>query len=388
MNNLNVAPVIGLVVTGFDKGGLEQVVFNLYEGYRKNGWETYILCEKGSNAGYFAGKLYSPEHLCIFEGDRDTFLSFCYQKHITHLHYHYNTFFMQDARKFGIKTMYTIHNTYMWFDDAVFKRYGEILMHADAIVAVSEGVKDYFCNRAQIDKRDVDVILNGIDFEDMDYDRLPSGLTRKGLGIQPDNITACILASVLPAKHQIGLVGVMEEVKKKNDRVKLLIVGNCGDRAYHDKLKEEIDHSPAKDRIRILPFFDHHYIGEFLRSTVDIFILPTLYEGCSNAVLEAVYCEKPMVLTDVGNARDMIGHAAVKVVHPAYKNQIQTTLADVERIAYQKNASNRDEIADAVLEIAGNLDEWKRKAVSFSGEKTNYHRDIMVKKYMDLIRQL
>lgn len=388
MNNSNVAPVIGLVVTGFDKGGLEQVVFNLYEGYRKNGWETYILCEKGSNVGYLAGKLHSPEHLCIFEGDRDTFLSFCYQRHITHLHYHYNTFFMRDARRFGIKTMYTIHNTYMWFNDDCFKQYGDILRCADAIVAVSEGVKAYFCSRSQIDGRDVDVILNGIDFEDMDNDRIPGALTRKGLGIRPDNIVACILATVLPAKHQIGLVGVMEEIRKKNDRIKLLIVGNCGDHAYDDRLKKEIGRSLARDCIQILPFFDHHYIGEFLRSTVDIFILPTLYEGCSNAVLEAVYCEKPMVLTDVGNARDMVGHAAVKVVHPAYGNQIQTTLADVERIAYQKDASNRDEIAEAVLEIAGNLDEWKRQAASFRGEKPSYHRDIMVKKYVNLIRQL
>ena len=28
---------IGLVTTSFDKGGLEQVIFNLYEGYKANG---------------------------------------------------------------------------------------------------------------------------------------------------------------------------------------------------------------------------------------------------------------------------------------------------------------------------------------------------------------
>ena len=95
-----------------------------------------------------------------------------------------------------------------------------------------------------------------------------------------------------------------------------------------------------------------------------------------------------MILTDVGNARDMIGHAAVKVVHTAYRDQKHTTLADVERIAYQKDAENRDEIAEAVLDMAGNLDTWRRRAAAFGAEKANYHRDIMVEKYAKLVRQL
>ena len=33
-------PVIGLVVSSFDKGGLEQVVLNLYRGYRAAGYEA------------------------------------------------------------------------------------------------------------------------------------------------------------------------------------------------------------------------------------------------------------------------------------------------------------------------------------------------------------
>jgi hypothetical protein len=36
---------VALVVNSFDKGGLEQVVLNLYLGYKKQGWNVYILSQ-------------------------------------------------------------------------------------------------------------------------------------------------------------------------------------------------------------------------------------------------------------------------------------------------------------------------------------------------------
>lgn len=73
--NLHETPSIGLVLKGFDKGGLEQVVYNLYVGYRKQGWKAYIFVET-DNVGYFAERLESPDHLCMFSGNKDRSFNF------------------------------------------------------------------------------------------------------------------------------------------------------------------------------------------------------------------------------------------------------------------------------------------------------------------------
>ena len=62
--------------------------------------------------------------------------------------------------------------------------------------------------------------------------------------------------------------------------------------------------SEAKNNIMKIPYLEHKHVGCFLRKVADVFILPSLQEGCSNAVLEAFYCGIPMILTKVGNAEE------------------------------------------------------------------------------------
>ena len=384
--NLHETPSIGLVLKGFDKGGLEQVVYNLYVGYRKQGWKAYIFVET-DNMGYFAERLESPDHLCMFSGNKDRFLQFCYINRITHLHYHYSTFFVEEANKYGIRTIYTIHNTYVWMADDTIRHYGTVLAQMNAIVAVSSRVKNYFCSKAKIPLNDVEVIVNGIDFTELECTELPETLKRKSFA-KDDDITLCMSASILPAKNQIGMIGVMKLVTEKMPNVKLIIVGNVGDQKYYDMLKSSIIEHKMGDNIILVNYFDHRYMGEFLRQCVDIFILPTLYEGCSNAVLEAAYCAKPILVTDVGNARDMVGCAAVKVVPPAYDSLEKVTLQDIEHIATMIEPTNTQKVADGILEIADNLLQWKQRAAEYTLNRDQFNVERMVRQYVELIKEI
>ena len=78
-------PIIGIVVTTFDKGGLEQVVLNLYLGYKKQGYQVYMLCQENI-LGIMAQQVEEGE-LVVFQSDLETFLNFLYEKNITLLHY-------------------------------------------------------------------------------------------------------------------------------------------------------------------------------------------------------------------------------------------------------------------------------------------------------------
>lgn len=380
--------VIGLVTTGFDKGGLEQVVFNLYEGYKAAGIPTYILCEKGSLMGYFASQLHDVRDFCIFEDSFETFIAFCYKKGITHLHYHYNTHFISQARECGIQTIYTIHNVYTWFQDDEIKEYKRTIDKCDNIVAVSSFVKNYFCTRTGLRESRVEVIPNGIKIEElMNSEQLPQKFTREQLGIQKDEIVFAQIASFTAVKHQIGLIGVMEKVIKKKENTRLLLVGNVLEQDYYDEFCQCLKKSPAKDYITVVDWFDHRYMGEFLKETVDVAVLATLQEGCSNSVLEAIVCEKPIILTNTGNASDVRSESVI-VVSPAYEDICNEMMANLVRISSKKECSNTSELANAFINVSNRLAYYTEKAREESLKRQDFTTEKMVSRYLKLISEM
>lgn len=379
---------IGLVTTSFDKGGLEQVIFNLYEGYKASGIPTYILCEKGSQMGYFASMLHDVRDFWIFENDFETFIAFCYRKKITHLHYHYNTSFIEKARNCGIRTIYTLHNVYTWFSDDMIKDYGKKLQQCDEIVAVSSLVKDYFCRRAGIREDMVTVIPNGIDISEITCKQeLPLKLTREGLRIKENDIVFAQVASFTSVKHQIGLIGVMERVLQEQQNIKLLLVGNVIEEDYYNKFSDALEKSPARDHIIPVDFFAHKYMGEFLRKTVDIAVLATLQEGCSNFVLEAVACEKPTILTNVGNASDVKSKSVI-VIPPDYDNICEESIESLVQKASQKKGRNTQMLANAFFQAVRNLDAMRQSAQITETQRNELGTWKMVESYLALLKEI
>ena len=380
---------VGLVVTGFDKGGLEQVVYNLYDGYKKNGVNVYILCEKPELMGYFADQLYDVRDFCIFNGDKDLFFSFCYRKRITHLHYHYNTSYIEFARMCGIKTIYTIHNVYTWMSDNDINNYGNIVRKCDQIVAVSSYVKDYFCKRCKIHERSVSVIPNGINTKELLTNvELPDDLSRKGLGINSDEIVIGQIASFTPVKNQIGLIGVFEDVCLIKENVKLLLVGNILDQEYYNEFIDELSHSPIKEKVIIVPYLPHELMGSFLRKVVDISLLCSLQEGCSNTILESIVCKKPIVMTDVGNSKD-INVNFVKIVPPAYQDLYKLNSDNISRLSREKKPANINEIKNALLDIIDNYSDYLDFIKESDDNKFEIlDTSIMVEKYLDMYEHI
>lgn len=378
-------PVIGIVVTTFDKGGLEQVVLNLYLGYKQKGYKVYMLCQKNI-LGVMADAVADKEML-IFNDETQQFLDYLKNYNITILHYHYNTFACDMVKKMGVRTIYTMHNVYTWKSDKEIAEYRVYMETMDRVVPVSNLVKDYFLQRSGMSEDKVQVIYNGIDFKELDNHELPDYLERKALKISEEDITLGFIASFYPVKYQIGMIGVMEKLIKSNPNVKLLYVGNTENEYYQNFLKE-YETSPARDNMILVPYFQHKYMGEFLRRIIDIFTLPTLQEGCSNAVLEAIYCDKPLLLTRVGNAMDVAGLKSCVVVAPAYKDILTTSNEDMLAISTYKNSANQEELIGGFLKLIHNLEIFKQNAKIPSTEKHIYETSFMVEQYLDLITEL
>lgn len=77
-----------------------------------------------------------------------------------------------------------------------------------------------------------------------------------------------------------------------------------------------------------------------LLCTSDIFVLPTLNEGCPNAILEAMACGLPIVTSDQPFIYDILDNTSALLVDP---NDIQEIADAIDRL--QKNRGLREELS-------------------------------------------
>jgi glycosyltransferase involved in cell wall biosynthesis len=286
-----------------------------------------------------------------------------------------------------MRVFYTIHNVYTWFGDDEMAERAACLEVCSGVAAVSGFVKDYFCARSGFPAERVAVIPNGIDFSELNGETLPAAIaTRSALGLPEDAIVIAQVSSINAVKHQMGMVGVMEKLVRKNPRFHLLFAGNVIEPDYLAALTQAVEKSSAKAHIHFVPFFAHRYMGAFLRQQVDIFALPTLQEGCSNAVQEAIYCRVPMVLTDVGNARDVKDVAACIVASTAYGAVENLRPHTVVAFSRQKNAANRDALCDAFTTMGEQLEQYRAAAAAVDADFIqSLSVEQMVQRYLSLI---
>jgi len=385
IKQLSEKPIIGLVVTTFDKGGLEQVVLNLYSGYKSKGYKVYMMCQENV-LGVMAMQI-EPDEMLVFDSKLDTFLDYLYDKNINVLHYHYNVFACREAKARGVHIMYTMHNVYTWKSDSEIKEYSKLLSEMGKLVPVSNFVKNYYLARTFTKQDNIKVIYNGIDFKELSCDMLPEYIGRSALGLQADDVVLGFVASFYPVKYQIGMIGVMEELIKQYPKTKLLFIGNS-ENDYYKEFVREYNMSTAKENMQVVPYFEHKYMGAFLRKIIDIFTLPTLQEGCSNAVLEAVFCDKPLVLTNVGNAMDINHLKSCEVVHTAYDDVIKTSNEQMVRLSLFKDSGNKRELVEAFKKVINQLEKYKKAAILPEEEKKQYETAYMIEQYVNIIEEV
>lgn len=339
------SPSIGLVVPGFDKGGLEQVVFNLYKGYKAAGYRCIILSETNTS-GQMSARLDEPGDFFIFNCDETLFLKACRRRGLTHLHYHYSTFGLAGATAIGLRTLYTIHNVYTWLEDDAFIARSHQIMSASCVVAVSRLVRDYFCKRAGIDFEDVLVIPNGVD---VDHLLAGAGSSQSNDG---GRFVFANIASTHRNKHHAVAIGAAERLLPLRSDFVVILLGNVGDPAYDQEIATKIAASSARDHIVRQAYISPDRIGSFYRDVVDCVLLPSLQEGCSNVVLESLAAGKPMILTAVGNAEEASALSdRVIVIPPAYSDIQKLRPGIIDELSRSSETRNVDALAGAMLSM-------------------------------------
>lgn len=183
------------------------------------------------------------------------------------------------------------YNTkYWWLDRLFFARMSKRLWkHAARVTATSEGLKESALKVSP--SQPIIVIRNGVHVDSFAPQQKPAG---------PFTI---ISASRLTERK--GITYVIEAFRvfaQTHADVRLLIAGE-GD-ALHT-LQLQAKNSGVMDRISFLGAVPHAEMVQQYHAS-DVFVLPSMNEGMSNALLEAMSAGLAVVATDTGDAKFLI----------------------------------------------------------------------------------
>lgn len=152
------------------------------------------------------------------------------------------------------------------------------------VISVSRENKRKSIEFGLIDKEDVEVFPNCVNtdiFKPTDVSYL-----KQKLGIDANDFTIAFVGRFI---HRKGSKRLSDAIRSLNDKsIKSIFIGE----SFVNDCKE-----PDCDGIVFKGALEHDDIPQYL-NCADIFVLPTLKEGCSNAIVEALATCKPVISSD------------------------------------------------------------------------------------------
>jgi glycosyltransferase involved in cell wall biosynthesis len=102
-----------------------------------------------------------------------------------------------------------------------------------------------------------------------------------------------------------------------------------------------------RDRVRVVPRIDQAGLVQLYREA-DVFVFPSLYEGFSRAIIEAMASRLPIVCTPVGVAGDALRHEQSALIVP--KHDAEALVVAVNRLRSDRALADR--LANAAADVA------------------------------------
>ena len=211
------------------------------------------------------------------------------------------------------------------------------LFSTDFLACSNSAGKYLFGNKITNNKR-YKVLPNYIDYDSFINCNDKTSI-RKELGMNNDDIVLCHIGRFINAKNHEFLIKIANEMIKKNDNVKLILVGD-GD------LKKHIESKVKSLGIEKNVYFTgiRKDIANILNN-VDLFILPSIYEGLGLVLLEAQASSVPCLVSEAIQPEVDLGIGLVKRLSLSYKVSIWEEEANK---LIKKNKFNNIDVDKAV----------------------------------------
>ena len=186
----------------------------------------------------------------------------------------------------------TEHNINL--DESFVKKLVKLILSwfTNKIIAVSQGVKEYSIAIEKIKPAKIEVIYNGIDLNKFTFH-----------GFKPleiNNIKAIVVARLHEQKGHKYLLEAMPMICKKYSNFILNIVGTG------DLLKNLKEQAASLGITNKVIFLKQQLEIEKILPQMDLFILPSVWEGLGIAILEAQAVGVPVLASNIGGLKELI----------------------------------------------------------------------------------
>lgn len=206
----------------------------------------------------------------------------------------------------------TVHNVYEggWHRMLAYRLTDSLSSHT---VAVSQAAADRFIRLGAVRRRKCSVILNGIDIHEFAPDRASGARIRAEIGVsdakEETEFVWLAVGRLVPNKDYPNLLRAFAEARAGRADARLWIAGDAalGQIAALQQIVRELE---IRDSVRWLGL--RRDIPALLNAA-DAFVSGSAWEGMPLAVGEAMATAKPVVATDVGGVRELVGDTGVIV---------------------------------------------------------------------------
>jgi glycosyltransferase involved in cell wall biosynthesis len=190
-----------------------------------------------------------------------------------------------------------------------FKRWAA--RYTDAIATVSAPLRDYLVERAGVPRGSITIVPNGVD-TDVYRPGPAAGRIRKQFGLGADSCIIGHVARFSAVKNHEMLLHAFARVVNEVPGAFLALAGDGPLRAAIEAMIRELG---IESRVGLLGHMSEQVPS--LYREFDVFVLPSLAEGTSMSILEAMASGVPVVATAVGGTPDVLDHGRSGVLVPS-----------------------------------------------------------------------
>jgi glycosyltransferase involved in cell wall biosynthesis len=213
------------------------------------------------------------------------------------------------------------------------------------MVAVSEGTRHFSIEEEGIRPNKLITIQNGINVERFSISLSPEAeqSLRQALGVEPDSLIILTVARLHPQKGHKYLIEAIPHILRDFPQARFLFVGEG---ELHEELTRQVKKANLSEYV--------HFLGvrqdvPQLLAISDLFVLPSLWEGLPNSVLEAMAAGVPVIATNVDGTPEIINDGDVGIlVQPADPSELEQAICRLLkdkplRVSIAKSARERVE---------------------------------------------
>lgn len=299
-----------LVITGLGMGGAEHVVVNLADELAQRGHQVKIA--------YLTGQaLVLPENPHIevipigMTGAKSFFSAYfklrglikSFKPDVVHSHMVHANILSRLLRLtvYIPKLVCTAHNTNEGGKLRMLAyRFTDKL--ADITTNVSEEAVAAFISKGAAKPERIVAVANGIDTNKFKFNSSDREKLRKELKVTDQKMLLAV-GRLDTQKDYPNLLNAIDQLKQTRQDFKVFIVGDGPLRA---ELTQRVKELGLTEYVEFLGV--RRDVAQ-LMSAADVFVLSSAWEGFGLVVAEAMACERPVVATDCGGVKEVVGDA-------------------------------------------------------------------------------